>query len=54
MTAGTSAIMDFEVGEAADNILLSMARLMVNPGGATINITPLDDFHAGVYDFDQL
>ena len=50
MSAGTPAIMDFEVGETADNILLSMARLMVNAGGATINITPLDDFHAGVYD----
>ena len=50
MLAGTPAIMDFEVGETADNILLSMARLMVNPGGATINISPLDDFHAGVYD----
>lgn len=50
MSAGTPSIMDFEVGGAADSILLSMARLMVNPGGATINISPLDDFHAGVYD----
>ena len=49
-TANTPSLLEFEVGATADRILVSMAKLMVNEGGATINITPLDDFHAGVYD----
>lgn len=41
---------DHKCGLSADHILLTAAKLLGNPGGATINITPLDDFHAGVYD----
>ena len=41
-SANTPSLLEFEVGQTADSVLLSMARLMVNPGGATINITPLD------------
>jgi autotransporter-associated beta strand protein len=44
------SILNFEVGSAADLLVLSSGKLVVNPGGGLINITPLDGFGPGTYD----
>jgi autotransporter-associated beta strand protein len=44
------SILNFEVGSAADLLVLSAGKLVVNPGGGLINITPLDGFGPGTYD----
>jgi hypothetical protein len=49
-SAGNTAIVNFEVGSAADRILLTAGKLQVNPGGAALNIMPLAGFDAGTYD----
>ena len=42
--------MDFELGTAADRILLSAGKLAVNPGGGKINLTVLGSVATGTYD----
>jgi fibronectin-binding autotransporter adhesin len=49
-TVGNSSLLDMEVGATSDEILLTNGKLLVNPGGAQINIVPLTGFNAGVYD----
>ncbi len=49
-TAGNPAILDFRLGNAADRFLLDAGKLVVNPGGATILITPEPGIAAGTYD----
>lgn len=44
------AELDFEVGATADKIQIDTARLLVNPGGAVINITALPGITEGTYD----
>jgi autotransporter-associated beta strand protein len=49
-TAGSLSLLDFEVGTSADRILIAAGKMVVNPGGGTINITPLAGFGPGTYD----
>ena len=49
-TAGNPAILDFRLGNTADRFLLDAGKLLVNPGGATILITPEPGLAAGTYD----
>jgi autotransporter-associated beta strand protein len=44
------SILNFEVGSAADLLVLSAGKLVVNPGGGLINIIPLEGFGPGTYD----
>ena len=44
------SLFHFEVGESADSIDIPFAKLVVNNGGAMVQISPLEGFHAGVYD----
>lgn len=47
---GNPSAMNFEVGSAgADRLLLDAGKLLVNSGGAIIDITPLAGFGAGSY-----
>jgi autotransporter-associated beta strand protein len=49
--AGNASLMTLEVGAAgADRVLLDSGKLVVNPGGAIITITPLSGFGLGTYD----
>jgi autotransporter-associated beta strand protein len=48
--AGNLSLLDFEVGATADRILIAAGKLVVNPGGGIINITPLAGFGPGTYD----
>ena len=49
--AGNASLMTFEVGAAgADRVLVDAGKLVVNPGGAIITITPLSGFGVGTYD----
>jgi autotransporter-associated beta strand protein len=48
--AGSLSLLDFEVGASADRILVTAGKLVVNPGGGIINITPLAGFGPGTYD----
>jgi hypothetical protein len=45
-----SAALEFQVGGTADRLLLDSAKLLVNPGGCLISITPEDGFGPGTYD----
>jgi autotransporter-associated beta strand protein len=49
-TAGNPSTLDFEVGTTADRVVLAVGKLLVNPGGATISVTPLAGFGPGTYD----
>jgi autotransporter-associated beta strand protein len=50
-TAGNPSLMTLEVGAAgADRVLIDAGKLVVNPGGAIITITPLAGFGVGTYD----
>lgn len=49
--AGNASLMTFEVGSAGgDRVLLDAGKLVVNPGGAIITITPVSGFGTGTYD----
>jgi fibronectin-binding autotransporter adhesin len=49
--AGDSpSILGFDVGAAADAVGLGAGKLLVNPGGGIVNITPLSGFGPGTYD----
>jgi autotransporter-associated beta strand protein len=48
--AGSPSALDFEVGATADRILIMAGKLVVNPGGGTVNITPLAGFGPGTFD----
>ena len=48
--AGKPSLLDFELGTAADRILLSAGKLAVNPGGGKINLTVLGSVATGTYD----
>jgi autotransporter-associated beta strand protein len=48
--AGSPSMLDFEVGAAADRILIAAGKVVVNPGGGIVNITPLAGFGPGTYD----
>jgi autotransporter-associated beta strand protein len=49
--AGNPSLMTLEAGAAgADRLLLDAGKLVVNPGGAIITVTPLPGFGAGTYD----
>jgi autotransporter-associated beta strand protein len=48
--AGSLSALNFEVSATADRILITAGKLVVNPGGGTINITPLAGFAPGTYD----
>jgi fibronectin-binding autotransporter adhesin len=47
---GAAGVLDFRVGSSADRILLEAAKLVVNPGGGLIEITPEPGLAAGTYD----
>ena len=47
---GSLSALNFEVGTTADRILIAAGKLLVNPGGGTVNITPLAGFGPGTYD----
>ena len=47
---GSLSMLDLEVGATADRILIAAGKVVVNPGGGTINITPLAGFGPGTYD----
>src|SRR5439155_25284454 len=49
-SAGNPAALDYDVGAAADLIQISAGKLVINAGGATINISPLGGFGPGTYD----
>jgi autotransporter-associated beta strand protein len=47
---GSPSALNFEVGAAADRILITAGKLLVNPGGSLLNITALPGFGPGSYD----
>jgi len=47
---GSLSALNFEVGATADRILIAAGKVVVQPGGAIINITPLAGFGPGTYD----
>jgi len=47
---GSMSLLNFEVGATADRIVIAAGKLLVNPGGGIINITPLAGFGPGIYD----
>jgi autotransporter-associated beta strand protein len=49
-TPGSMSLLNFEVGATADRILIAAGKVVVNPGGGVINITPLAGFGPGTYD----
>ena len=49
-TAGNTSLLDFEVGATADRIQAAAGKIMVQPGGGIIDITPLAGFGPGTYD----
>ena len=52
-SAGNASLMTLEVGAAgADRVLVDAGKLVVNPGGAIITVTPLPGFGIGTYDLD--
>jgi hypothetical protein len=44
------SVLNFEVGSAADLLVLTSGKLAVNPGGGLINVTPVNGFGPGTYD----
>jgi len=49
-TAGSPSRLNYEVGASADRILVTSAKVAVQPGGAIIDITPLAGFGPGTFD----
>jgi hypothetical protein len=49
-SVGSPAVLDFRLGNTADRFLLDAGKFVVNPGGATILITPEPGLAAGTYD----
>ena len=49
-TTGNYSLLDFELGTAADRILLTAGKLVVNTGGGKINLTVLGSVATGTYD----
>jgi hypothetical protein len=49
-TIGEPALLDFRLGSTADHLLLDAGKLVVDPGGGQIAITPQPGLAAGVYD----
>ncbi len=50
VTAGSPSAIAFEVGSLADRIWATNGKVLVQPGGASISITPLSGFGPGTYD----
>ena len=48
--ADSPSILGFDVAATADAIQLSAGKLLVNPGGGIVNITPRSGFGPGTYD----
>src|SRR5204863_3404436 len=48
--ANSPSILGFDVGTSADVVQLSAGKLLVNPGGGIVNITPRPGFGPGTYD----
>jgi autotransporter-associated beta strand protein len=48
--AGSPSVLNFEVGAAADCIQAVAGKVVVNPGGASINVTALPGLALGNYD----
>jgi autotransporter-associated beta strand protein len=49
-TANLPSILAFDVGATADAVVLSGGKLLVNPGGGIVSITPRPGFGPGTYD----
>jgi hypothetical protein len=52
-TAGNASVLRFEVGNTADLIFIASAQLLIQAGGASVEIVPIANCAPGTYDLIQ-